>query len=156
MSSECIVLDEWLIHDLLGENTRDAQDKAHRFLTAIRQKCDHIAVITGSNWMKKAYGLMRESSPLLRKLSKQLHLDILLDPDKCILLGDQNVKPLSTDLRELVSEDKAYLVATYISAKGSVFITANEGLYNDLRSTRSEIHDINAMLKDEFMEGYIE
>lgn len=61
MSSRCFVLNEWLLHDLRGDNAEIAQEESYKFLIRLIERCDRIAVLRGSPWIQKAYELMEYS-----------------------------------------------------------------------------------------------
>lgn len=43
MASRCFVVNEWLFHDLLGENGEHKQEQTYQFLERLRERCDRIA-----------------------------------------------------------------------------------------------------------------
>lgn len=151
MASQCYVIDEWLLHDLRGDNTPEAQERAKRFLEKLKEKCDRIAVSKGSPWVQKAYELMTRPNPLIRSLSKYLHLVILRDPQKCLLLEQDDVKALP-NISETVPQDDIYLVEIYYSANASTFVTTDEKLYQAL----SAIQNMNVKRKEDFLKEYLE
>lgn len=68
-----LVVDEWLIHDLRGDNGRKRQYQADRFLDELLRRCSRIVFVEGSTWAEKAYELMKHVDPIRRQLSKKLH-----------------------------------------------------------------------------------
>ena len=151
MSRYLIVLNEWLIHDLLGENASDRQKESVKFLRMLITKCDKICVLKGSTWMKKAYQMMEQSDPLIRRISKQLHLGILQDLDKAILLEKEEIKPLPEELTDKIPEDDQYLVQTYLSIKANFLITTDIRL----KETLSSFKEFRVKLRDEFLDEYL-
>lgn len=68
----CWVVNEWLLHNLKGENGQERQREADKFLDILYRRCDIIVFVPGSPWAKKAYELMEFSDPKRRLLSKKL------------------------------------------------------------------------------------
>ena len=48
-----LIIDEWLWHDLAGENGEEKQKEAFRFLECIFKICDKIAIMENSPFIKK-------------------------------------------------------------------------------------------------------
>lgn len=153
MPSQCFVIDEWLIHDLGGENGEKAQAEAITFLERLKEKCDKIAILLGSIWVKKAFRFMKHTKLFLREISKFFYEGILRDTKKCQFLNKNDLKPLPKDIREKIPEEKdVYLVETYYSAKANLLVTTDErSLYNFLSPL-----SINIKLRDAFLKEYLE
>lgn len=122
------MLDEWVIHDLRGENGAAAQAEANEFLTSLHERCDRIAVIKGSPWMQKAYKLMTGAEPRVRSLSKFLHLSILKDPKKCTLLEASSLARIPESLAACVPSDDLYLLETYFASGAEAIVTSDQTL----------------------------
>jgi predicted nucleic acid-binding protein len=154
LPSECFIINEWLLHDLRGDNGQEAQEESHRFLRRLKEKCDRIAVLSGSPWMEKAYELMRHSTPAVRTLSKYLHEAILRDSKKCRFLDQNEIKTIPEDVRVLVPQEDLYLVETYYSADASALVTTDKPLYEALSTAQNP--SINVRLRDDFLKQYLE
>ncbi len=150
--SDCLVLDEWLLHDLRGENSRQAQRETIEFLERLRERCDHIAVLRGSPWMQKAYDLMAQSEVRVRPLSKFLHLAILQDSKKCRFF-DPGVLPIEEKLAAKVPADDLYLVECYFAAGAKAIITTDQVLADSVRSVSDTT--VNVRLRPEFLSDYM-
>jgi len=144
-----MVLDEWIIHDLLGENGERRQQEAMEFLKTIRAKCDRIVVLQEGPWMNKAYGLMKRSDQPFRGMSRFLHGAILQDPRKAVRLMPQEIQDIPYEIS--VPEKDRYLVDTYFSARADVLVTTDEPLKEALSDT-----NVNVRLRDEFLKEYLE
>lgn len=150
VSSRCFVVNEWLLHDLRGDNAQEAQDEAIKFLQRLKEKCDQIVVLHGSSWMQKAYDLM--SCTNVRALSKYLHLAILRDIEKCRLLEQSEVRVLPDHVRESVPEEDVYLLESYYAANANALVTTDQKL-RDLLSSHGSVA---VRLRDEFLREYLE
>lgn len=149
MTSRLLVVDEWLIHDLIGENSSHKQEEAGHFLEELIKRCDRIAVLRGSPWMQKAYGLMSYNDPLRRTLSKLLHR-ILRDLRKCAILEPNELRELPSELVAQVPAEDQYLVQIYLSAEADLLVTTDQKL-NDSLSTFEDVH---VKQRDDFLKGY--
>lgn len=154
MPSQRFVLNEWLLHDLRGDNGQEAQEESYRFLERLKEKCDRMAVLRGSPWMEKAYELMTYGNPPIRTFSKYLHEVILRDPKKCQFLDQNEIKTLPEDIRRLVPQKDLYLVETYYSVDASVFVTTDKPLYEALSTAQNP--SISVRLRDDFLKQYLE
>ncbi len=156
MSPELLIINEWLLHDLRGDNGADRQKEAIRFLKKLREKPDRIAVLRGSAWMKKAYELMKYDSPEQRRLSKFLHRTILLDSSQCQVYELTQLNPLPQEVEELFEKNLAdqsdrYLLEIYFSANATLLVTSDERLLKAL----SHIQSLNIRLRDDFLREYL-
>ena len=150
MTSRCFVINEWLLHDLLGENGPDKRTQSYGLLRKIYKKCDHIAVLQESPWIEKAYKLMEQSDLLSREISKFLRLNFLVNSKKCSLLNAAEIKPLAQELRKKIPEEKdVYLVETYISVEAELLVTTDVKLQKALLDS-----GINIELREKFIGEY--
>ncbi len=58
------ILDEWLIHDIMGQNGKERQNKAGSLLFEIIKKCDKIAIVRGSKFAKKSIRFLNPTTLL--------------------------------------------------------------------------------------------
>jgi len=66
-----LVLDEWLLYDLRGDNGAQRQEQAEKLLKALIERCDGLVVPKGP-WLDKAYDLAGFQDALRRGLSRLL------------------------------------------------------------------------------------
>lgn len=153
MPSECFVINEWLIHDLLGDNGEEAQKESYKLLLKLKEKCDRIAVLDGSPWMNKAYRLMKSGEPPIRSLSEYLRGVILGDPEKCVILNKSEIRDLPENVKNLAPQDDLYLIETYYSASAKLLVTSDQRLLQ----TFFNASNINMVIKlrDEFLREYL-
>jgi len=153
MSSNCYVLNDWLIHDLRGDNGKERQEEARLLLEALREKCDQLAMLKESSWMRKAYELTTHQDTLLRVLSRLLHLYILRDSNKFQLLHPGQIVTIPEHVRRLVPEEDIYLFEAYYSAKAEALVTTDE----ELLQIPSNAQDANIIIRgrDDFIDDYL-
>jgi len=153
MPCDAIVLNEWLLHDLMGENGVNDQQEAQAFLVKLTRECDYIVVLRGSRWTAKAYLLMKQASPTIRILSQFLHLAILRDPNKCHYLEPDEIQPLPYDLANEVPDGDAYLFQTALARDVRMVVTTDEKLLQ--RVTSAARRGITLRLRKEFLSQYL-
>ena len=98
MASTPLILNEWVIHDLRGDNGEQCQTEAFQFLSQVEAKCDHLVLLRGSPWMEKAYDLMRESylNLKIRLISKFLQTSFILNPLKSATFDPEEIPHTAT------------------------------------------------------------
>ena len=151
MTSKLFVINEWLLEDLLGTNNQTRQEESFRFIEALREKPDRIAVLRGSPWTDKAFKLMKHQDLIIRRLSKYLWLSILYDASKCVWLDRDELKNLPDEVKTQSPEEDLYLVEIYFSVGANALITTDQKLFRALSAT-----SIHVNLRDDFLKDYLE
>ncbi|MEW5701345.1 MAG: hypothetical protein AB1792_03855 [Candidatus Zixiibacteriota bacterium] len=149
----CFVLNEWLLHDLQGDSGTGARDESILFLERLRSSADCIAVMVGSPWERKAYGLMSRTDRITRTASKLLHLSILLDLDHCVRIGEPKTVFDSPEWRSLIPSDDRHLFDTYLLA-GAVALVTTDTTLIDL-AKNPDLAGIIVRHRDEFLKEYL-
>jgi len=149
--SRLIVLNEWLLHDLRGDNGRDFQSQSFEFLQALIQKPDRIAVLRASPWVTKAYNLMKHHDPLVLEIAKLLHKGILLDLSKCLQLNRHDLIPLPVALQHIELKEDKYLFDLCHSANADLIVTSDTRLIEKV----ALIEEIRLALRQEFLSEYL-
>ena len=149
-----IVLNEWLIHDLRGDNGHVAQAESAEFLSAFQASTDQIVVLRPSRWTQKAFGLMTISTPPIHMLSRLLHYGILQDALKCSYVEVADLAPLPEELARLVPDDDAYLFQTALAARVPVIVTTDTRLVDRVETVAAG-SGIRMLLRAEFIQRYV-
>ena len=143
-----VVLNEWVFHDLLGENGEENQRLTATFLNALHASDDKLVWPTGGLWAQKAYRLMRRSDVHLRNTARQFHT-LIRNSDRVVHVGMQCVDVPELLLDSLPAED-VYLVEAYMIAHADVLVTTDHELYEALAESES----VSCQLRNEFLDGY--
>jgi hypothetical protein len=151
MLSTPLILNEWVIHDLRGENGQERQSETYHFLERVERKCDHLVVLRGSLWTTKAFQLMKESDERVRYYSKFLHVSFLRNPSKCKLYDANELVAIPRDVEAVVPSSDVYLIGLYLTELESVIVTTDKKLAEAL----SKLTDIRVRLRDEFLTSYV-
>lgn len=128
-----VVLNEWLLHDLAGDNGRVAQRSSAELLIGLVQGPFQLCIMHETAWTAKAFSLMRHTNEPVRSLSKLLQNRLLLDSSKVLWasirpLGDEE----SSIVRQCPEEDR-YLVETYLLADANLLVTDDSGIVEAYR-----------------------
>ncbi len=149
MPSKCYVFNEWLLNELRGDNGPQAQETAGRLLERLKGSRDRIAVSWQTPWVDKAWSLMRLTHPVARRLSRYLHLNILLDTRSCLRLHRSDLRPLPEGEKGMPEED-VYLVQVYHAARADMIVTSDT-VFHDEAAKRG----VPIVLRDEFIRQYL-
>ena len=143
-----LVLNEWIFHDLRGENGKGRQIETLRFLHAFRYSGDMIVIPSEKRWKDKAFSLMRQGDSRLIAISKLLH-SLLLNTDKA---APQSATPeIPTDLLGRLPEEDVYLVSAYIAAGADKLVTTDQGLFDSVADSKV----VSCQMRDDFGIGYL-
>ena len=156
MDGRLLVINEWLIHDLLGDNGADAQRESARFLVAFEQSDDAIAVLHDSPWMEKIYELMRQTgaqtaAPLMRRASIRI-LRLIRSDDKCLYLYQPAIDAanIPQDAIAAAPQEDIYLIQLYYAAHADLLITTDHGLH----SAFAPRQDVAVIFRNDFLPNY--
>ena len=143
-----IVLDEWVFHDLQGNNKDERRRPTWAFMDAFETSGDKLVIPNEARWLQKAHGLtlMREPEG---KLIGKLISRILWNP-RIAIRFEPNPALVTGDLRRETPRKDIYLVEAYLSAGADMLVTTDGGL----RSALADFSVVECRLRDEFLAGY--
>jgi len=151
MAPRCLVLNEWVLHDLRGDNGVASHETAIRLLVALIERRDQIVVLRGSRWWHKAYDLMTRTEPAVRIASKLLWLGVLQNATACKLLEPNDVLEAPEELAKVTPPDDLYLVRTYLAGGAALLVTSDTRLFQALK----ESVRVSVVMKAEFLREYV-
>ena len=157
-----LILDEWIIHDLQGDNGREKQKESFAFLEKIKEKCDKISWILGSKFIHKYYNFCKFCGeiccdPELRGKIIFINDYFIYNPQKIesITLDELNieVEEYSHILKD-INPDDHYIVKAYFYLKRKIneepiIITTDEKLVKKLRDLGVQVD-----FRDNFIPNY--
>jgi hypothetical protein len=123
-----VVVNEWIFHDLTGENGSVSQRTAAETLIAMIEQPICVCFMEGSPWAVKAYDLMTSQDPLVRKASRLLQTRLLLDSMKCIRVPQTDKLPARQAIIDRAPRKDRYLVTTYFLADAEEIVSTDAGL----------------------------
>ena len=144
-----LVINEWIFHDLLGENGPEAYEATADFLKVLFQSDDWIVMPYEQRWRSKAYQLMNSAMPELRPLSQLFHR-LLRDSDRCIIVNLGDIPTASLDAHDWAPPEDIYLIEAYVAANADLLITTDETLNQAI----AEHGQFVCQLRDEFLSAY--
>lgn len=125
--SQLIIPNEWVIHDLKGENGEDIQKETFTFLRKMNTRCDKLVILEGGLFACKFYKLlMKDTRPQIRTISKYLYLNFLLNSEKCVKLS--LVHELPENLKNKIPTKDRYLYQIRQTIQQGMIITTDERL----------------------------
>ena len=148
-----IITDEWLFHDLLGQNGTDKQEETSRFLVRLAQNDDKLLVLKESPFEEKTKLLLKNSSNdrVVRGVSQLLQSSILRDSEKTIFIKPEDAKPIPDFLTKLVPAEDQYLFVIHQKYKGSVIVTTDKRWNKKVYENKT----YNIEIRDVFLQKYL-
>lgn len=151
--SALIVVDEWLYHDLRGDNGDEKQEDAFRFLFKFIKTPDKMVILRGSPFEKKMFKLVSESenNESAALLSKLFHKAIMVNSSKTVFLERDQLKPITPKLLKLIPSDDQYLFEAHLNVKKS-FILTTDGRWPQKLVQHSSV---KVKMRDAFLKSYL-
>jgi hypothetical protein len=154
------IVDEWIFHDLLGENENEGpkQLQVAILLERMLSICDHLIVVRGSKFHRKITDVQRvanrsSGNPAAHFLARHFVLSFLPRADKIIYWEEDNLKTLSKELAGLkgLKDDDHYVVQAHLTVPGSQIVTTDQPLISVLGSQEA----IDIVHRDAFLSKYL-
>ena len=144
-----LVLNEWVFHELLGQNGEAVQREAAVFLNDFHASRDKLVLPRERRWMQKAYQLMTQGDARVRNTSKQFH-SLMLDSSRVVDVRATAPVDVPEELRDSLPAEDTYLVEAYLSADADTLVTTDQGLHDAL----TNYEPVSCRMRDEFLGGY--
>ena len=144
-----LVLNEWIFHDLLGENGAASQRETASFLNAFYSSSDRIVLPAEPRWMQKAFQLMTSRNLLLRSASRLLH-SILRDSARAIDARKLEHESIPERLLGNLPEEDVYLVVAYLTAGADKLVTTDQSLFDSVADSGI----VSCQMRDDFLSDY--
>jgi len=146
-----LVIDEWLWADLRGENQAERQRESFDFLQTVFERCDQLVTVAESVFLRKFWDLARNArTETLRKIVKAFKAQFFLNAGKLLLYEENELQPLSPEVRGDVKQDDQYLVRVYLASGADVLVTTDNPLIETLGT-----HNIQCRARNEFVRAYL-
>ena len=145
-----VVLNEWVFHDLWGENGEGNQRGAAQFLRALVQSDDLLVVPSETRWVSKANRLM-EFMDARRRLISKVFRSLYDDSERTLRVGSEGSGVIPGQLLAILPEEDVYLVSAYLAANADVLVTTDVDLHDALVNTEL----VTCRMRDDFLEDYL-
>lgn len=142
-----LVIDEWFLHHLSGNEGCKLQKQAGQFLVYLIEGKDSIAILHNGPWWKKMNSLKSSGDPLVKKLIKLLDLSIIWNQSKCEIIYPNESFQIPERLQDITPPDDIYLIETYLLSNSNLLITTDIPLYNNFKT----IDEIKMVLREKFI-----
>jgi len=127
------VINEWLWHDLAGENHALARIQATDMLSALAHSDHTIIIIPHSAFDDKAWGLCSSHDPTTRWLGGIFVRLIRQNSARCMILGEAQILALDPQLARQVKQDDQYLLQACLSQPQATIVTTDKPLQKVLK-----------------------
>lgn len=148
-TSKLLIIDEWIWHDLSGENGEEKLKEAFKFIEFVYEKCDKIVTKTDSKFEKKFFNFCERSDLISRKITNFYKNYILYNSEKYIGVNEKECQQISVDISTEIKPDDQYLVKLSYKLQGPI-ITTDNPLLKIL-----EKYKIRCEHRDNFLPNYI-
>ena len=144
-----LVINEWLFHDLLGENGPQAYEATKDFVKRLFQSTDWIVLPNEQRRKSKAYQLMASATPGLRQISQLFH-GLLRDSNRCIILNRHDIPAVPEGTYDWVPSKDVYLIEACDATRADLLVTTDLTLFD--RVTEREV--VACQMREDFLSNY--
>ena len=144
-----IVLNEWVFHDLWGQNRERKQRETAQFLLSFALSGDSLVVPNEIRWTGKANRLMTFSDARRRAISKVFR-SLYDDSERALRVRSEATETIPREILTRLPDEDVYLVSAYLSGNADVLVTTDVPLYEALAD--SDL--VTCRMRDEFLGDY--
>ena len=144
-----LVINEWIFHDLLGENGPNRLRETAAFVVTLNRSNDVVVMPPEERWRAKANQLWGVASPVQREVSRLL-LNLFLDSNRCIRLESDEMPEIPQSEYDWAPPEDIYLIEAYVASSAHVLVTTDETLFDRV----SEHGQFTCQMRDQFLAGY--
>jgi hypothetical protein len=143
------VIDEWVFHDLAGDNGEERRKEALGFLHHLKRICDHMAAPRGSPWAKKLCMFIEHANRSAALVALRNFLkSVLLDACKVRLSAD--LPSIEEPVNGCVPSKDRYLVQVSRALDAEALVTTDSSLLEACAKV-----GVKAVGRDEFLRAYL-
>ena len=144
-----LIINEWIFHDLLGENGPEAFEATRGFVKRLFHSTDWIVAPNEQRWRRKAYQLMTSTSPEQRQVSQLFH-SLLMDSNRCIILNPEDIPEVPKGTYDWAPCEDVYLIEAYVASGADILVTTDKTLFDSV----AEHGEFVCRMRDEFLSTY--
>ena len=144
-----LVINEWIFHDLFGENGEDRYRATARFVIELDRSRDTIVIPVEDRWKAKANQLWGMANPIERQIGRLL-LNLFLDSNRCIRLESDEMSETPQSEYDWAPSEDVYLIEAYVASNADVLVTTDETLFDKV----AEHGQFNCLMRNDFLAGY--
>ena len=144
-----LVINEWIFHDLLGENGQDSFRETARFVIKLDRSVDTMVMPVEERWKAKANRLWGMANPVERQVGRLL-LNLFLDSKRCIRLESGDMPATSLVDYDWAPTEDVYLIEAFVASSADLLVTTDVALFQAI-----EQHgQFSCQMRDDFLAGY--
>src|SRR5579863_924264 len=143
------VVNEWLWHDLSGNNGPSQQSEAFSIIEKLPASDHRIVVIEGSSFDQKAWSLCKSANPIVQRIAGAYVANVRANSDRCQTLKPGDVAAFPQELALAIKPDDRYLVQALLSVPGAILVTTDGDLRDALGKT-----GLNCISREQFLSTY--
>ena len=144
-----LVINEWIFHDLLGENGPVRFRETAEFVVKLSRSNDTVVMPNEDRWRRKARELRESAIPLHREAGR-LFVDLFWDSTRSILLLSEHIPPVPQSAYDWAPSEDVYLVEACVAANADLLVTTDETLFDSVRENGA----VECQMRDNFLSGY--
>lgn len=144
-----IVLNEWIFHDLWGQNGEQSQREAVQFLRTLVNSTDSLIVPSEPRWTGKANRLMSFLDDRRRRISKVFR-SLYDDSERTIRIQADVTEGVPDDLLSRLPDEDVYLVSAYLLSEADILVTTDDGLHDALVNAEP----VTCRMRNDFLADY--
>ena len=144
------IVDEWLWHDLAGENGEIKREESAKFLYCVFGICDKLSVMVGSPFVHKFWKFSKKGK-IEPKLVKLFKLSFLSNSQKCLIHECTSKHRLKG-----IKEDDLYLYNLWVLHKeddteDDIIVVTTDSPLLEIFSREG----VKVVIRDEFVREYV-
>ena len=144
-----LVLNEWIFHDLLGENGPVMFRETAEFVVMLNRSSDIVVMPTEERWRSKANQLWGVATPIQREVGRLL-LYLFADSTRCIRLEPDDIPSAAQSAYDWAPSEDVYLIESCVAAGADLLVTTDETLFDSVR----ERGVVQCQMRGDFLSGY--
>ena len=144
-----IVFNEWIFHDLWGQNGEQRQQETAQVLIKLENTRDRFVVPNEFRWVNKANRLMEFTDARRRRISKVFR-SLYDDLERVVKIRPEVAEITPRELRARLPEKDVYLVSAYLTANADVLVTTDVPLHDSLAES-----EVSCQMREDFLAEYL-
>ena len=144
-----IVINEWIFHDLWGQNGEHLQQETAQFLITLENTRDRFVIPNEFRWVNKANRLMEFTDARRRRISKVFR-SLYDDLERVVKIRPEVAETTPRELRARLPEKDVYLVSAYLTANTDVLVTTDVPLHDSLAES-----EVSCQMRGDFLAEYL-
>lgn len=152
---ENLIINEWFLHDLNGDNGKDRlRETARVLLFLIEKNTFRIFVAKDSPWMDKARKMATNHKEPTKRLMHLLFSNVIRDSKKCKLIATSELPDISQEMFAHVPQEDTYLIKLSMKAAPCVLVSTDHELVNSLKKFEQNTK-VTPLLRNEWLSRII-